>query len=119
MSLASCRHPLTAKEEETEPAVAEKQAAYNVHRLSAVLVFCVNSAWNRSRLELQNISFIQQFNSNPSEGYVADDRNCADVFSIRQHSRKPLLAVVLVRLLQFKCVNRWRIIVTKFFLTFQ
>src|SRR5690606_663560 len=73
----------------------------NVHRLSAVLVFCGCSAWNRSRLKLLMMKLQITFNRIPSARTTAEKRFVVDVYSVSQHSRKPLLAVVLVRLLQF------------------
>jgi len=44
----------------------------NGQRLSAVLVFYVQSAWNRKRLKNQSKNFILIFNSVSSDEYVAD-----------------------------------------------
>src|SRR5690606_29575857 len=54
--------------------------------------FFVRSAWNRSRLKNQSKTFILLFNSIQFDRYVADKPFVADVYSVSQHSRKPLLA---------------------------
>jgi hypothetical protein len=69
--------------------------AYNVKRLSAVLIFCVSSALNKSRLEILMMKIQILFNSIPSAETTAEKRFVADVYSVSQHSRKPLLAVVI------------------------
>ncbi len=49
-----------------------------------------------SRRNLQSKSFLVIFINIPADRYAANERFVVDNYSVSQHSRKPLLAVILV-----------------------